>query len=73
MNYMKKHSSGNSGICMQETHSTEKSQKVFRAQWRGDMIFSHGTSSARGVCIAFRPNLEKKILSQPVCDDNVAI
>ena len=49
MNYMKKHSSGNSGICMQETHSTEKSKKVFRAQWRGDMIFSHGTSSSRGV------------------------
>ena len=34
------------------------------------MMFSHGTSSARGVCIVFRPNLEKKILSQPVCDDN---
>ena len=34
------------------------------------MIFSHGTSSAVGACIAFRPNLEKKILSQPVCDDN---
>ena len=34
------------------------------------MIFSHGTSIARGICIAFRPNLETKILSQPVCDDN---
>ena len=69
-----KHSSSNSVFfmqesIMQETHTTEKSQEVFRAQWRGDMIFSHGTSSARGVCIAFRPNLEKKILSQPVCDD----
>ena len=70
-----KHSSGNSVICMQEsimqeTHSTEKSQEVFRAQWRGDMIFSQGTSSARGVCTSFRPNLEKKILFQPVCDYN---
>ena len=66
---MKKHSSGKSVICMQETHFTENFQEVFRAQWRGDMIFSHGTSSVRGVCVAFRPNLEK-ILSQPVCDDN---
>ena len=55
---------------MQETHSAEKCQEAFRAQWRGDMISSHGTSSARGVCMAFRPSLEKKILSQPVCDDN---
>ena len=47
-----KHSSGNSVFfmqesIMQETHTTEKSQEVFRAQWRGDMTFSHGTSSAR--------------------------
>ena len=55
---------------MQKTHSTEKSQEAFRAQRRGDMIFSHATSGARGVCTAFRPNLEKKILSQPVCDDS---
>ena len=26
---MKKHSSGNSAICMQETHTTEKSQEDF--------------------------------------------
>ena len=55
---------------MQETHSTSKSQQAFRAQWRGDVIFSHGTSCARGVCIAFRPNLEKQILSPPICDNN---
>ena len=55
---------------MQETHLTSKSQQGFRAQWRGDVTFSHGTSSARGVCIAFGPNLEKKILSPPICDGN---
>ena len=68
---MEKRSSGNLVvICMQETHPTEKSQEAFGAQWRGNMILSHGISSARGVCRAFRPNLEKKILSQPVCDEN---
>ena len=55
---------------MQETHLTSKSQQGLRAQWRGDVTFSHGTSSAGGVCIAFRPNLEKKILSPPICDEN---
>ena len=70
INYLKKQSSGNSVIFMLETHLTSKSQQGFRAQWRGDVTFSHGTSSARGVCIAFRPNLEKKILSLPICDEN---
>ena len=66
MHYLKKHSSGNSVIFLQETHSTSKSQQAFRAQWKGDVIFSHGTSSARGVCIAFRPSLEKKFFSPPI-------
>ena len=55
---------------MQETHSNSKSQQAFRAQWRGDVIFSHSTFSARGVCIAFRPSPEKKIFSLPICDNN---
>ena len=46
------------------------SGQAFQAQWRGDVIFSHGTSSARGVCISFRPNIEKQILSPPICNNN---
>ena len=57
-------------VFMQETHLTSKSQQGFRAQWMGDVTFSHVTSSARGVCIAFRPNLEKKIFSPLICDEN---
>ena len=56
---------------MQETDLTSKSQQEVRAQWRGDVTFSHSTSSARGLCIAFRPNLEKNIFSPPICDENI--
>ena len=30
------------------------------------MIFSHGTSGSRGVCVAFRYNLEHKLLSPEI-------
>ena len=33
------------------------------------MIFSHGTSGTRGVCIAFRYDLEYKLLSPKIIDD----
>ena len=32
------------------------------------MIFSHGTSGSRGVCVAFRYNLEHKLLSPEISD-----
>ena len=58
------------GLCLAvlRTSSHDLGQ-VFQVQWRGDVIFSHGTSSARGVCISFRPNIEKQILSPPICDN----
>ena len=32
------------------------------------MIFSHGTSGSRDVCVAFRYNLEYKLLSPEISD-----
>ncbi len=45
-------------ICLlQETHSVNNLEKIWESQWGGKIIFSHGLSNARGVCILFRSNL----------------
>ena len=35
---MKKHTSGKSIVFLQETHSTQKVEKLFEYQWRGKML-----------------------------------
>ena len=65
---MKKHTSGKALVFLQETHSTKKHENLWKYQWHGDMIFSHGTSGSRGVCVAFRHNLEYKLLSPEISD-----
>ena len=67
-NYLKKHTSGKAVVLFQETHSTKKVENLWKYQCHEDMIFSHGTSGARGVCIALRYNLEYKLLSQKIID-----
>ena len=68
-NYVKKHTSGKAVVLFQETHSTKKVENLWKYQWHGDMIFSHGTSGAWGVRIAFRYDLEYKLLSPKIIDD----
>ena len=51
---------------LQETHSSEKNERLWVTQWgcgREAVIFSHGSSNAREVLIAFRESLDYKILS----------
>ena len=45
-NFMKKHTSNKALVCLQETHSTPKNEKLFEYRWRGNVLFSHGTSSS---------------------------
>ena len=68
-NYVKKHTTGKAVVLFQETHSIQKVENLCKYQWHGDMIFSHGTSGTRGVCIAFRFDLEYKLLSPKIIDD----
>ena len=49
-------------ILLQETHSTEKDEPWWRNQIRSDIIFSHGTSISRGVCIILRRSSDIKLL-----------
>ena len=55
---------------MQETYITAKIEKLYKYQWHGSMVFSHGTSNSRGVNVAFRHGLEHEMLSDPICDPN---
>ena len=66
---MKKHTFGKTVVLFQETHSTKKVENNWKYQRHRDMIFSHGTSGARGVCNAFRYDLEYKLLSPKILND----
>ena len=59
-NYIKKHTSGKAVVSLQETHSVQKIEKIFEYQWKGEVLFSHGTSSCRRGCICFRCDLDYK-------------
>ena len=54
---------------MQETHSTEKSQRLWSSQWGRKIYFSHGTSNARGVAILFNWDLPIEI-HNTILDEN---
>ena len=41
-------------ILLQETHSTPEVEQKWITEWGGRIIFSHGQSNARGVCILFK-------------------
>ena len=43
-------------ILIQEAHCTKEIENLWRAEWGYTVLFSHGSSDARGVCILFKPN-----------------
>ena len=46
-------------ICfLQETHSTERDENIWRNEWGGEVKYSHGTSQARGVMILVKPGFD---------------
>ena len=54
---------------MQETHSSDKTGKQWEQLRRGSIRFSHGTTSSKGVLIAFSEGLEFNITKE-VTDKN---
>ena len=53
---------------IQETHSTKMKEQLWKYQWGGAMFFSHGTSDCRRVLVAFKNELECKLLFPVVAD-----
>ena len=51
-------------ICLQETHSDASIEKEWELEWGGQILFAHGETNARGVCILFNRNLNFEIISK---------
>ena len=43
-------------FCLQETYSSPEDEKVWSAEWGGKVIYSHGTTHSKGVCILLNPS-----------------
>ena len=48
-------------LIMQETHSIDKCEDMWRNEWGGEVIFSHGTSSARGTAVFLKKSLMSSV------------
>ena len=53
---------------LQETHSTPESERRWKNEWGGEIIFSHGENNTRGVCIMLKNNFNH-IIHESVCDE----
>lgn len=45
-------------FCLQETHSTEADEAVWKNEWRGPIYFSHGQKNSKGVMILFKDTFD---------------
>ena len=52
--YLKKQKA--SMFLLQETFSKQEDETIWRAEWGGQIIFSHCSEHSRGVCILVKPN-----------------
>ena len=59
-NWIKKYHKGITFL--QETHSTELSQNIWRNEWNGDIFFCHGSSTARGVAILIPCSIDIEVV-----------
>ena len=58
--------SGADIFSLQETYSTRDIENFWRKQWKGEMLFLHGSNHSRGVLVLIRDNLDFKIHSTKV-------
>ena len=48
-------------ILLQEPYSTKEVERYWKQQWKGKMVFSHGTNHSKGVTILFNEKLDFEI------------
>ncbi|KAJ8035455.1 hypothetical protein HOLleu_22688 [Holothuria leucospilota] len=48
--------------CIQETHSSFSDEKYWENEWGGKVLFSHGDTNSRGVCILLKPSINYEII-----------
>ena len=56
--WIKENNGSNSIIFLQESHSDRKSEKLWKSQWNGEILFSHGTTHSCGVMTLIGSNVE---------------
>ena len=56
-------------IFLQETYSDKTIENVWRAEWGGDIFYSHGSKHSRGVMTLMRPTVKGENIST-TCDRN---
>ncbi|CAC5379210.1 unnamed protein product [Mytilus coruscus] len=56
-------------IFLQETHSIELYETIWKREWGGDIYFSHGEKNSRGVAILFNSSTDY-ILKEKIADEN---
>ena len=49
-------------LCLQETHSDNLTEDLWKSEWGGEIYFSHGSTCARGVCILIHPSLPYRVV-----------
>jgi len=54
-------------LLIQETHSSKDKEALWNKDWESVIIYSHGESNARGVCVCFRKELKYEVKN--VCKD----
>ena len=65
-NWLKKHAHKNAVILLQETHGIKGDKKIWKAQWRGEVRYAHGTHNSKGVLIAFKDGVNLDIQTEIV-------
>ena len=45
-------------IFLQETYSDDKIENIWRAEWGGDVFYSHGSKHSRGVMLLIKPTFK---------------
>ena len=68
-NFLKDKLANNGIFFLQETHSTQLDEEKWQNEWGGQLVFSHGSSDSKGVCIGFTKNLDVN-LEKNTCDNN---
>ena len=56
-------------IFLQETHSTTERQDQWRKEWGAPVLFSHGSTNARGVAILMKNSLNITIRQSEISSD----
>ena len=48
-------------LILQETHSSQEIENMWRNEWGGEILYSHGTTTSRGVAVLVNKSIYQKI------------